>query len=449
MGIFWRIAFRNLFRNGRRNLLTGSSIALGLVGICLLGGYILRMERYLAAQSIYLSLNGHIIIYAKDGLDRHLAKPAKYSLSPRDITAISEFKDSRVVRLVPELKANGLIHNGCVSFPFSSLAANPDDIKWARSSAPVEDYVKELATVNRGKGYWDASPDAINISARLADILHKEKVAGDEGAIINPGILDCSLGGEEKKKLSSDPSVQLVGAAFEGGMALADATLSGFVSSGMAFQDDTALILPFAMAQTMYGTDKVSAVAVYLERESDIPGVLKDLRQHLSAKGIKADVYPFFDENISAFYVGGMQFNWVMLYLFLLLVCSVVGISISNSLYISLMERKAELGTLRSLGFSQRSIGVLLLMENSFLLAFSFVPAILITSIVTLIVNNLNLRLTIPGLAGDIQFRLYITSGFVISVMILLSLLVLLVTKVGGRKFLRRPILDLLGTSSC
>lgn len=68
-----KIAFRNLFRNARRNLLTGSSIALGLMGVCLLGGYILRMERYLAAQSIYLTHNGHIVVYAKDGLDRFLA----------------------------------------------------------------------------------------------------------------------------------------------------------------------------------------------------------------------------------------------------------------------------------------------------------------------------------------------------------------------------------------
>jgi len=446
MKIFWRIAFRNLFRNGRRNLLTGSSIALGLVGICLLGGYILRMERYLATQSVYLNLNGHIVVYAEGGLDRHLADPQKYTLSPIQVAAVTSFRDERIERIAPLLRAGGLVHNGCLSFPYSALAALPADIAWARQTPNVNQYVRELALVNRGRGFWESAADSINVSPRLAQILGKEKVAGEEGAQALESIGDCS---RDKQKMAQDPSLQLLGSAFPGGIALADATLAGLVSSGMAFQDDTALLMPFPMAQMMYGTDRVTSLALFLHNENDIPAVMGALNAHLEKTGVKADLYPFYDENISAFYVGGMQFNWVMLYLFLLLVCSVVGISISNSLYISLLERKAEFGTLRSLGFNQRAVGTLLLMESFFLLIFSFLPALIVTALLTTLMNSLSIRLTIPGLAGDIQFRLHVTPTFVLLVMALLSILVLLVTRVGGEKFLRRQILDLLGTSSC
>jgi hypothetical protein len=88
-------------------------------------------------------------------------------------------------------------------------------------------------------------------------------------------------------------------------------------------------------------------------------------------------------------------------------------------------------------------------MESFFLILFSFVPALIVTALLTTLMNSLDVRLTIPGLSGDIQFRLHVTLTFVLLVMALLSILVFLVTRVGGEKFLRRPILDLLGTSSC
>jgi putative ABC transport system permease protein len=452
MLLFWKIAFRSLFRNGRRNLLTGASIALGLVGVCLLGGYILRMERYLAAQSVYIALNGHVVVYAKDGLDHHLEKPDRYSLSAADQQTIMDFAraDARVARTFPVLKATGLVNNGCTSFPFTALAAAPEDVSWARVQKPVQEWVQELAQIRRGQGYWtaDLKQQPVNISGKLALILHKNTVAGEPTAKPTTGVLDCNKP-EDREAARIDPGVQLVGQGFGGGMALSDGLLVGHSDTGMAFQDDTALMLPLGMAQQMYGTDKATALAIYLKREGDIRPFLRDLNAFLRQKGVAADPYPFYEEAISAFYVGGMQFNWVMLTLFLLLVCSVVGISISNSLYISLMERRSELGTLRSIGFRQEEISRLLLLESLFLLIFSFIPGIALSAGLAAAVNAANWRFEIPGLAGDLQFVLQVTAAFLSIIVAVLAVLVLAVTRVGGMRFLRRPILELVGGGGC
>ncbi|RZA08748.1 MAG: FtsX-like permease family protein [Proteobacteria bacterium] len=446
MGLFWRIAFRNLFRNGRRNLLTGTSITLGLVGIGLLGGYLLRMERYLAAQSVYLNLNGHVIAYAKGGLDRHLSDPIRYGLDPSAQATLTTFgQDPRVALASPLLKTTGLLSNGCVSFPFSAQAVPPASVAWAREQAPVQDYLAELAQVTRGRGFWQAGPGAVNLSPRLAGILGKERVMGERGSGEKAGVYDCALAAD-REALRQDPSVQLVGQAFGGGLALADGAIAGWVSSGMAFQDDTALFLSLADAQAAYQTDYITAETFYLKDERSIPGFVRDLKAHLAEKNLAADVYPFYAEEISPFYVGGMQFNWVMLYLFLALVCSVVAISISNSLYISLIERRAELGTLLALGFPRRAILRLLLLEHALLVGFSLIPGLLITLALRAFVHSRNIRFLIPGLSGDLQFRLHLTPGFVVVICVVLLALVLLVTRIGASRFLKRPILGLLGS---
>lgn len=407
-----------------------------------MGAYILRMERYLAMQSVYLNYQGHVIVYAKDGLERHLAEPRRYSFSPGDILALQEIgSDPKVLNHAGILRVAGLIHNGCNSFPYSALATDPKVFSWALESEGVKAHVRELAQVSRGKGFWESQEESVNISPRLAMILQKEVVSG-EGSPFE-GIPDCA-NLQDKAKIKLDPNVQLLGNSFHGGMALADASIAGHMSTGMAFQDDTALFFSSNLAQKMYDTNSFTAYTYFLQSESDIPLFLAHLKKTIP----HLDSYAFSDERISPFYVGGMQFNWIMLYLFLGLVCSVVGISISNSLYISMMERRFEFGTLRSIGFSGTTITKLMIWENSFLTFISFVPGLLITLGLGAIINASNIRLSIPGLAGDIQLRLHITANYALLVMTLLYLLVLAITWWGCRKFLKKSILDLLGAST-
>ncbi len=451
MSLFWQIAFRNLFRNGRRNLLTGASIAFGFIGISLLGGYILRMERYLAVQSVFLAGNGHVIVYAKNGLAKHVAEPNKHSLSPKDVEVLRNFaNDPRVEFTAVSLKAGGLIYNGCQSYPFIASAMEPKALIWERSRPEIAEFVPELGKPTHGNAFWELDPkeQPVMISPRLSMILDKQKVFGEPEAVPAPGIPNCALK-ESRLALRNDPSVQLIGAAFEGGVALSDATVSGHVSTGMAFEDDTAVLMPYAMAQTMYQTDKTTAFSYFLKDESKIAHFHRDLEAYIHTQGLDFDVYPFYDERISAFYVGGMQFNYVMLCLFVVFVCTVVGISISNSLYISLLERKSELGTLRSLGFRQEQIRLLIVMENCILLVFSFIPAFATAYGLLRLVHHANIRILIPGLANDVQFRLFLTPWYLSLVTILISILVILVSYIGGGKYLKKPILELLGNSSC
>jgi hypothetical protein len=65
------------------------------------------------------------------------------------------------------------------------------------------------------------------------------------------------------------------------------------------------------------------------------------------------------------------------------------------------------------------------------------------------IVNAANVRFEIPGLEGDLQFRLQVTPALLALVIGILGCLVLGVTRVGSGRFLRKSILELIGGAGC
>ena len=84
----WRFAWRSLRRNRRRNLATALAIALGYAGLVLLGGYAVRIERFLRTSAVYLQHHGHVTVYRDQGLERVWVRPSHYSLGPDAQSAV-------------------------------------------------------------------------------------------------------------------------------------------------------------------------------------------------------------------------------------------------------------------------------------------------------------------------------------------------------------------------
>ena len=116
----WRIALRNLSRNRRRNLVTGTAIALGYAALVLLGGYANRVEGLLRTMAVYLQHGGHLAVYARGGLERAESKPSAYALDPTKVARIEQVLrgDPRVEFTGRYLTGGGLVGNGVVAHPF-------------------------------------------------------------------------------------------------------------------------------------------------------------------------------------------------------------------------------------------------------------------------------------------------------------------------------------------
>lgn len=452
---FWKLAERNLRRHFRRNLSTGLAIGLGFAGIVLLGGYLLRMERYLATQSIYLNHRGHISIYRPEGVDRHLADPIRYSLNSQDQKYIEE----TVGRLSeqPEFVAKffegqGLVSNGCLAFPFLGFAVEPEIEARIRNHPEVLNRIPELSKISKGRGFWEVpfEKDGILLSSRLTNRLRKPLLAGDPSedlAAMNAIVSPCN---EEntRRLISTHSGVQLVGSSFSKGLAAADARILGIFSTGLALSDDTALTMPLGLAQSFFETDSVTSMALYLRDTSRIKTerLANELRSFFSQRRLAYDVYPYFDERVSPYYVGAMTFVYIMTVFFLVLVCGVAALAILNALQISFMERRTEIGTLRALGFSSHQITGLFAREVFLLTTLALTLGGVFAFIASATVNHLNLRFFVPGLAGSLSFLLQ--PGILFSLLIAIVFFAFLgvAVLIAGNRWKKLKVIELLET---
>lgn len=447
----WSLAWRNLLRHARRNLTTGLAIALGFAGVVLLGGYMMRMENYLATQGIYLNHVGQLAVYKKHGLDRHLIEPEKFSLSPSQQDTITE--TAKTLSYPPEffgryLRGQAMVTNGCSSFPVLITALDAEAELKIRSHKKVLQWTPELLKLKRGHGFWepDASNDSVVIAYRLANLLKKPIVAKDSGedaSLMSELITDCTET-KAKDSIQKHSGIQFYGSSFYGGVAGVDARIAGHYSTGLALSDASQVLLPLALAQDFYQTDKVTWVSLFFEDNSTALLAASELRRKLNTAGDKFEVYTYRDDRVNPYYVGAMNFVYVMMAFFAVLVCGVVALSILNSLQISLLERKVELGTLRAIGFRKAMVTKIFVREVVLLCWISLSAGALFAVLISNLVNSLNLRFELVGTADDIQFVLKPELGFTLLIGIVFLGVAALTCKLECNRRLKAEVVTLL-----
>ena len=116
-------------------------------------------------------------------------------------------------------------------------------------------------------------------------------------------------------------------------------------------------------------------------------------------------------------------------------------------MYTSVLERTKEIGTLRAVGFRQRDVARIFVLENIQLCLFSIVIGIVITYFIAFIVNALNIQFTPPAVSGKVQFKL----GWNLFIAGVITSLVLLLTWISSiivmRTKLKVKLIDLINDS--
>ena len=122
--IIVNLAWRNLRRNRRRSIATGMAIAAGFTAFMLAAGYAYRVQKVLSNYTIYGLHVCHIGIYKKDALEMFSIRPRDYALAPADQKSISDaIKGIANIEMSGRyLTGQGLIGNGCKTFPFPARA---------------------------------------------------------------------------------------------------------------------------------------------------------------------------------------------------------------------------------------------------------------------------------------------------------------------------------------
>ncbi len=433
MNLFSKMALRNLWKNKRRSFSTGIAILAGFTGLCLLGGYILRVEKYQRVSTVYNNHTGHLAIYKKGGLDGFYNNPRKYHLAADDLKKIEEIvtADPQVEFTAPILQGMGLLSNGNRSVPFLAYGITPAIEKRIQDHEQVRTWTHDLAP----------PPAEASIKDAVGDLSETISITKELGSLIGRKPPFQNLTTTEK-------DVQLAARTFDGDLNAVNANLGFKHSTGMMLSEDTSMVAPLGVLQSLYGTDGATYLAIYLNPKANIQAALKRIQGKIDAAGLDYQAYPFNDDRIGLFYAGTLGFLYIMAGFFIFLIFGAVALSIVNSMTIGILERVREIGTLRAIGFTNSQTAKLFTIESLYLTGISLFVGYILAEIMGVVINALNIRFEPPGVPGDMQFIVTPETWFSFLLAVPILIICLISAYVVANKLVNKPIIQLLQQSN-
>jgi putative ABC transport system permease protein len=125
MGKFLLLAFRNVFRNRRRTVMTLMMVGGGVAGLLLVGGFFAFMFRGLRESTIRNGL-GHIQIFTAEHFQRDEVHVLDTGISDWRHVAASVRSGDHVRGVAPRIDFYGMLSNGVKSSVFMGSAVEPD-----------------------------------------------------------------------------------------------------------------------------------------------------------------------------------------------------------------------------------------------------------------------------------------------------------------------------------
>jgi putative ABC transport system permease protein len=401
-----RLAWRNLQRNKRRNLATGVAITTGFMAFMLAAGYATRIHNVLRSYTIYGLRSGHISIYKAGALEMYAIKPKEWSLTKEQQVQIeSELKaDDRIVQFGRILRGQGIVGNGCKSFPFLATGVDLAAEKYAGTHPDIQKYSPHITELRVGGGLWDYSKELppVAVSLGLAKLLGKAKIHDQIPASQPMKVINCS-DPDAREHFADDANVQLASGTWDGQLNASDGEMVQMYSTGLVETNNSSLTTTIEQLQSLYATDHVTSYSVWLENVEDTKDVLKQLRSKLLKN---FEVLAWNEERVGPYYVGTMRFIVTMVSFIGCVLAAVIILSIFNSATMTVIERSEEVGMLRSIGYTKRLIRIIFALEGFFLTMISVVVGLILGLLAMYTISHLGIKFRPPGVEGGINLIL-------------------------------------------
>jgi putative ABC transport system permease protein len=444
---FWLLSFKNLRRNLKRNLATGSAIAFGFCGILLLQAYAYRVSNFLRAHTVYGVHTGHLVIFAEDGFDKFRYKPRQYSLTPEDQAFVAGVlrAEPEVENFEKQINGQGLVGNGCVSLPFIAQGYEPAVDLALRNHPQVKEWLPGQKSIKTGQGLAESnSGDGVLLSVGLSRALGKTTVKSELPAGAKVTMVDCNAP-NVAEQLKRDSNVQLLSGTWRGNVSAVDGDVIGTYATGFQEADNAAVIADVNLLQKLFDTQNAGRMAVWIKDLEKVKQVAASLKSKFAAAGKKYEIVFWDEERLSPFYFGTVQFLDTMVTFVGFILAAVITLSVLNSTTMTIMERSQEIGMYRAMGFRRLHIRVLYLQEALWLSLLSLFSGSLLGGVIILIVNGAHILYRPPGISGGMILRLVLNPRSSIISAVLILVLVLIATFVAVSSRLRQKPADLLG----
>lgn len=246
----------------------------------------------------------------------------------------------------------------------NSLAATPelrDQIAQHPNVTSVIPRLESYALIS----YQDETASSVVVG--IEPEVEKELTQLD-GKIVEGEYLNSDRGGAmmaeglaEKLGLSIGDTVVLLGQGYHGMMAAGKFAVTGLVSFGSPDLNKSMLYLPLAEAQLMYGAEgRLTSYVLGIDDPQRTEKVIADLAQQLDTTQYEimdwATMMPELVQTIEGDRAGGVVVIWV-LYM-------IIGFGIFGTVLMMTTERQYEFGVLTAIGMKRRKLSMTLIVES-------------------------------------------------------------------------------------
>ncbi len=369
-----KISFKNVLRNSRRTVLTLFSIVFGTVFIMIFTGYVNGVSTAYKERQINSNL-GHFQIYKSGYLNHKQDYSLKYSFSPDEAYQIQEILEDEVGGIefvVPRINITGFLRTDSGDFaPFKGY------------SGDVEYEMLMGFEMREGEGLNIIDYNNVLVGTELLN-----KLKANVGQSVEMLFMD-----------EQDTELEPIEVVLNG-------TADFSADTGITDANSTFTVTSIDLAQEVLNTDKVQYIVVMLNQSDKIYNAIDKFKKIAEQQGLSVEVRTW--DELSEIYKDVVLMYRSVIFISLAVILIIVILSIINSMFMSVLERVSEIGTMRAIGSSKSKVIRLIFFESVFIGLIGIAVSIIFTSLSVITINSLDFSLPPPpGYSEPIPFLVF------------------------------------------
>ena len=433
MKVLFKIALRNILRNRRRSLMTGSAVGAGALATLLFGGFAAYIFAGLETNSVQDI--GHITVFRAGYFLFGAGNPAAYGIDHYQ-EVMTLIGNDPVLRpminvMTPTQSLLGIAGNfsgeNDASKTFIGVGLIPSDRDrmrlWnefgAGANHPPDTRLSDADETRGLIGFGLARILGLCESLTLQNCPAVPRTSTGTTATVNTDLTELAgrdaddSGGEDAPgQKPATPHIELLAATAGGAPNVVSLMVAGADPQAVKELDDNYIAMPLPLAQQLVygrGDHKVTGIVLQLHRSEDLPAARARLRTLFRDHKLDLDVRDFGE--LTPFYGQAVKL-FSTIFLFIALVMGVIVLfAVVNTMTMNVMERTNEIGTIRALGVRRGAIRLQFVAEGWLIGAIGATVGAAIALLIATWVNHGGLTWTPPGNASAVPLQLAVASS--------------------------------------
>ena len=458
--MLFKIAFRNILRNGRRSAMTLLAIAVGSIAVVLFGEFVAFIRAGLETNAVQNV--GHLTVFRTGYFDYGAGNPAAFGIEGYE-NVIRLIKSDPEVGptlnvVTPTVSLSGIAGNFDIDASKTFLGAGyvPADREQMRR---WDEHGVSRHRANEDPALRDDDETIGVVGVGLARVLGlcaPLKIPNCPPRPVTPTPATVAASADLPSLSDEDiasgnhgdaPRLDLLTATASGAPNVMSLHVARAEPQSARELDENVVIMHFALAQKLlYGRGERQAVGiiVQLHRTEDLPRVRARLAALFAAHHLDLEIRDFADREPFYRQAVGM---FSAIFLFIALIMGVIVLfTVVNTMGMSVVERTNEIGTARAMGLQRAGVRRLFVLEGTLLGAFGASVGVLLGQVIAVLFNHTGAMWTPPGQAAPSLLEV-LTSGMqplLIGAWLLLIVIATLAAVVPANRAARPKVVDAL-----